>query len=397
MKKIGIVTMVGYDNYGNLLQNFAVKTLLEEMGFQGITLNNDVIEDQAARTSQERFWKKFTPNYLKRYLGMKAQQKLGCKNDSDFHMLNMIRLYRQRSEFQRCKEKRFEIFKAFRDTYIPYEPLPLYDKRFPEESYFAFVCGSDVVWHPTYHYNKENDFLGFAQPYKRISLAPSFGVSEIPENRKMAYSSWINGIRYLSVREDAGAKIIEELVGRKAEVLPDPTLVIDAARWKKVSKKPTVAPEKPYVLCYFLGNMSSEYEGWIKQCADFGKLEIVRVLDANDLQYYTVCPFEFLWLINHADAVFTDSFHGIVFSMLFHTPFVAFRRIEEGLRIFSRIESLLRRVNMEHREFGKVKIEEYDQMDFSSIDDVIESMREKEINFLRYSINAIEQWCENHE
>lgn len=390
MKKVGIVTMVGYDNYGNLLQNYAVTKLLEDMGYQAITLNN-YLDEQEQNNNKVGIWSKLKLRYICNFLKAKVLQLTGGKNYSDYLPIRFLKLWGNRNNFQKCKEQRFNKFKDFREKYIPYDELPIVDSSFKEEDYLAFICGSDVVWHPTYHYNKVNDFLGFAQPYKRIALAPSFGASEISPNRQEDYRTWISGIKYLSVREDAGAEIIRNLTGREAEVLPDPTLSISANHWREISKKPKNVPENSYILCYFLGNITSEYSKWIKKCKKLKGKEIISICDANFLQYYATDPSEFLWLIDHADAVFTDSFHGIVFSMLFHTPFVAFRRVEEGLSIFSRIESLLHCMKMEAREFGKVTFDQIDQVDFGYINEKINKLRGKEISYLRNAFSEIDK------
>lgn len=391
MKKIGIVTVVGYNNYGNLLQNYAVTKLLQDMGYGAVTLNNECIEDSAKSFEDMKKWEKLQPYYLKRYFRVKAFQKIGSKNTKDFYPLNMLKLFKNKKKFQQCKELRLEKFREFRKCYIPYEPLSVEDRHFSEKDYMAFVCGSDVVWHPRYHYNKKNDFLGFAPRSKRIALAPSFGVSEIPENRQEDYKIWLNGIEHLSVREKSGAEIIKSLIKKEAEVLPDPTLMIDTKHWREISRRPDNTPDKSYVLCYFLGNVTLEYSTWIEQCTKMTGKEVVSVCDADFLQYYAMDPSEFLWLIDHADAVFTDSFHGVVFSMLFQTPFVAFRRVEEGLSIFSRIESLLQCTKMEEREFGKVEVNQFDKLDFKCADEKIEKLKEKEVAFLKKAFNEIEK------
>lgn len=383
--------MVGYDNYGNLLQNYAVTKLIEDMGYQAITLNNECKEKELETSKIVTRWEKIRPSYLRRYVKVKAFQLIGCKNTMDFLPVNAIKLLKNKNKFQKCKELRLEKFQKFRGKYIPYEPKSVNNTDFLEKDYMAFVCGSDVIWHPTYHYNKTNDFLGFAPQYKRIALAPSFGVSEIPENRKDLYKEWLKGIKYLSVREKAGAAIVKDLIQKDAEVLPDPTLSIEVDHWRSISEKPAIFPNKPYILCYFLGNVTIEYLRWIKRCAKQKGKEIVYVYDSNLLQYYANDPSEFLWLIDHADSVFTDSFHGVVFSMLFHTPFVAFRRVEEGLSIFSRIESLLQNMNMENREFGKIGVNQFDKLDFKYVDDNIKRMRGKEKKFLWNAINIIEK------
>lgn len=391
MKKVGIVTTVGYDNYGNLLQNYAVTKLIENLGYCAVTLNNECEEQDSASFEQVKGLNKLRIYYVRRYLKVKLFQLVGCKNTADFLPFNLIRIIKRKKMFQECRDRRYKKFKKFRLDYVPYEPLPIESSDFRESDYTAFVCGSDVVWYPKFHYNKTNDFLGFAPRYKRIALAPSFGVSEIPVNRKEAYRAWISGIKYLSVREEAGAEIIRNLIHREVEVLPDPTLSIDAIYWRTISKKPEHVPGKSYILCYFLGNITSEYSKWIKKYRKLKGKEIISICDVNFLQYYATDPSEFLWLIDHADAVLTDSFHGIVFSMLFHSPFVAFRRVEEGLSIFSRIESLLHCMKMERREFGKVTIDQVDQVDFGYIDEKIKQLGGKEISYLQNAFSEIEK------
>ena len=390
MKRVGIVTTVGYDNYGNLLQNYAVTKLIEDMGYQAVTLNNELEEHDTASFEQVKGLSKLRLYYVRRYLKVKLFQAVGCKNTADFFPLNLIRIIKRKKSFQECRDRRYKKFKKFRADYIPYEPYPIESSDFRESDYTAFVCGSDVVWYPRFHYNKTNDFLGFAPQYKRIALAPSFGVSEIPENRKESYREWLKGIKYLSVRETAGVTIIRDLIEREVVVLPDPTLSIEAEYWRSISKEPYTIPDKPYVLCYFLGNVIPEYLSWIKKCARLEKKEIVFVYDVKYLQYYATDPSEFLWLLDNADAVFTDSFHGIVFSMLFHTPFVAFRRIEEGLSIFSLIESLLQCMNMEERQYGKISVSQFDKLEFDLVDEKIEQLRKTECDFLKKAFQEIE-------
>ena len=76
--------------------------------------------------------------------------------------------------------------------------------------------------------------------------------------------------------------------------------------------------------------------------------------------------------------------------MLLHTPFVAFQRIEEGLSIFSRIESLLHCMNMEERKYGKISVNQFDKLKFDLIDDKIKQLRKKECDFLNKAFQEIE-------
>ena len=388
MKKIGIVTMVGCDNYGNLFQNYAVKKILENMGYEAYTLNNNIRENKVK--SKNSFFTKLTFQYIKAYIKLQLEIRFGCKNSKDFSFAGLFRSVINRKEFVTEKNNRLKRMKEFRSLNIPYDCRLVGTDEFPQDEYFAFVCGSDVVWHPNYHTDKTNDFLGFAPKYKRIALAPSFGVSALPENRKTDYLKWINGIEYLSVRETAGAEIIKELTDREADVLTDPTLSVDAEDWKRLKKCPSDAPKGKYVLCYFLGNKTKKYNEWIESCAKSKDYELVELVDSKDLKHYATDPNEMLWLIDNAEAVFTDSFHAVVFSIIFHTPFVAFKRVERGLELFSRIQSILKLMKFENREFSKVDKENFDSLDFSISDKIIDEEKIKTKRFLKNALEGVE-------
>ena len=76
--------------------------------------------------------------------------------------------------------------------------------------YDYFITGSDQVWNPYFNCT-EDEFLTFAPKQKRISYAASIGVSEIPDDKKDQFKKWLNGMNYISVREQAGADIVYEL------------------------------------------------------------------------------------------------------------------------------------------------------------------------------------------
>lgn len=392
--KVGIVTMVGYDNYGNLLQNFAVQTLLKELGYDAYTLNNETNDESTLGEHKTSNVYKLAPRYVIRYIKTQMKNLLGCKNDRDLTLKGILMGIRQRTKYVQAKVKRLKAFQIFREEYLPYDESCITSvefNTFREKEYVAFVCGSDVVWHPSYHGDKKNDFLQFAPKYKRIALSPSFGVSELPLNRRKDYCEWLKGIQYLSVREDAGAKIIQELTGRDAEILSDPTIGVDSSVWRKLETPPSVCPEKDYVLCYFLGNMTSEYDKWIKKYAQKEKLEIIEMADIQNLEQYSADPKEFLWFVEHAKVVFSDSFHGIVFSILFHVPFVAFQRVEDGASLFSRVSSLLRLTALEQRVYPQVALSDVQEINFSNTDQIVKIEREKIQQYLRSALNIIKQ------
>ena len=128
------------------------------------------------------------------------------------------------------------------------------------KKYDYFITGSDQVWNPNFNRMSDIDFLVFATPEKRVAFSASFGISEIPEDMKDYYKERLLGIKYLSVREDTGKDIIENLTGREdVQVLVDPTMLLTSEEWDKVAKKPEqLKDNKKYILNYFLGELSDK-------------------------------------------------------------------------------------------------------------------------------------------
>lgn len=388
--KIGIVTMIGNSNYGNVLQNFAVQKIIENLGYESCTLNNNTSNAGILNNNSNN---RFTFKYAKRYIRSNLQNRFGCKNDRDYYPVNLIKASKNRKTFKQLTEDRKTKLGKFRENNINYDPNPVDSVSFIDsiEEYSAFVCGSDVVWHPTYHKNKDADFLCFAPKYKRIAFAPSFGVSIITEeSRKKEYCKWLNEIEYLSVRDESGYNLIKDLTGRESTVLMDPTLCIKASEWRKYAVEPKEKPYGDFCLCYFIGNMTKEYERFIKKESQ-GK-EIVYICDVQDLKYYATSIEELLWLIDNAKMVFTDSFHGVVFSILFHTKFIAFERVEDGLELFTRIESLLKLTKLENNKFGN-HIKEYN---FDLADRLINERTKVMIDYLNTTVVSVQKFeCED--
>lgn len=197
-------------------------------------------------------------------------------------------------------------------------------------------------------------------------------------------------MNYLSVREDAGQKIIKDLTGRNSEVLIDPTMMLDKAEWLKVSSKPKCMPKKKYLLTYVLGNQTEEFKEFIFKLAKEKNLEILNLLNPSNKDIHCVDPGEFVYLINEADVMITDSFHGAVFSILMETPFVIFERQDKEVSMNSRIDTLVSTFKMESRLSTHIKsIDDVYNIDFSHIDRILEHEREKAINYLKnaFSMN----------
>lgn len=333
--KIANLTLDGYFNYGNVLQRYAVCNLLMGLGAEVESL---WFSPQAG----------FLPYLQSHYPWMKDSWdwktlvKLGINWKGATSKLLSGR--------EAWEAARSAVIKSFVDRYIPMR----YDVDFSKvaDEYDYFVTGSDQVWNP-YFADLEKLFIKFAPGGKRISYAASISCPEIPQDKLQMFIDGINGMKAISVREQAGAELIEQLTGRKVEVVADPTMLVAAEKWREIARKPSwLKGDEEILTTYFLGKRPDEI---ISRLADAQGLKVVNILDEHVFEHYAVAPEEWLWLIDHAKLMYTDSFHGTVFSILFRRPFVVAERIGDGCvnKMTSRIDTLLGKFGLEARRGTK--------------------------------------------
>ena len=342
MKKIGIVTIVTI-NYGNRLQNYALQRVLEKLGYSVETLRRE----SGIKGLKQRV----------KIIGQSLLHTKGAK----FRSFN--------------KNIHFAKETVTRDDY----PKDL------RNSYNYFIVGSDQVWNPHYDFVAGKcDFLVFARENQKISYAASFGVSEIPSERKTEYAEYLKTFKAISVREKQGSKIVEELADKKATVVLDPTLLIDEIEWKKVEKKPLFCPNKKYVFIYALGDKTERFKDKINQLKKEYEIFDVRALQKNGKEL-PIGPSEFLYLIRNAEVILTDSFHATVFSILFHKKFITFNR--SGLNMNSRIESLAELIGEKSRLTNCGDFDCETEIDYVKIDEILQEERFNSIDFLKKSLS----------
>lgn len=346
--KFGIITLVS-DNYGNKYQNYAVEQIFSEYG-EVETYGLENLYHAPVSTGTSTF-AKLNPAYIREVLisRLMYQYDINCIDKGILH--NLIYVYKHRDELLKLKKIRSDKFDAFSKANLHISKQILNHKSIDNdliESHDYFVCGSDQIWNPSYATTSDLAFCSFA-PEKTVCLSPSFGVSEIPEHRKDDYRNWLKQIKYLSVRETAGQEIIKELTDRDAEVLLDPTMLIPVEKWSNLACKPNTELPEHYMVCYFLGRIDKYYRKKINAFARKLNLPVVMLFDITQSEYYAFDPAEVLFVLKNADYVLTDSFHGTVFSILFHRNFVVFRRNEGGNSMNSRLDTLLDKFGLRDR------------------------------------------------
>ena len=333
--KVGIITLHGYHNYGNKLQNYALQESIKKLGFDVATV---II-------SLPREKRKHIVDKISKLFTIDGQKKIFNR------ICKLIKYYFNKS----LEDKRIKVFKSFSNEYL----LEMfYDYNNETLTYLAnkfdfFITGSDQVWNPIYKNELPIYFLTFCRPNQRLSYAPSFGQATIPKEYEDKYRAWLSEMKALSVREESGAKIIKDLTGRDAPVVVDPTLLISKEHWLSIAKKASNRPDDDYILTYFLGKVSAETKKQIKYFSKKYKMRVISLADLNDKDTYVAGPSEFIDYINSASILLTDSFHGVVFSISLEKPFIVYERL--GSSMYSRIETLLDVFNLKSREIRNIK------------------------------------------
>lgn len=335
-----IVTIYDMDNYGNRLQNYATNKIINELSGHCV------------------------------------------KNLNTYPLYHFRVIVKNLLQGRLCSVARNIRFLDFDKKYARYLQLNKATKIFSRHGHA--ICGSDQIWNP--HWMTDNYFAPFVPKERRIAYAASFGVSDIPDEKKTYYKNKLSGIRAISVREKTGATILKELLGIDVPVLIDPTLMLDRQEWKKVAKKPRYYKEEKYVLTYFLGCVEIEKRKYIENICKQKKLKIINLemVEPNSFWYHTG-PAEFIWLIEHCEFMFTDSFHGSVFSIIMQVPFIVFDRRDSIGEMGSRLETLLATMKLPERKFAYQTISEILNVDYSHIPYILEQERDKAKKFLAHA------------
>lgn len=352
--KIAIITITNSGlNFGNRLQNFALQETLNQFNVEVETI--------------------YSSNVLANSLLLSALRR----------KIKMI--------VKTSKRRRY--FNKFNRSYINKAKNIRYGKlneNVFNDEYDGFIAGSDQVWNPYFHFNSDFEFMAFAKPGKRFSYAASFGVSAISDELKKSVSESLNGIKYISVREDSGQKIVKELTGRDSFVHVDPTLLLSEEDYIKIEEKPTIDIPDNYLLVYFLGEKTEEYNRKINELADIEKLHIVELSEGKDSKYYNIGPQHFLYLFHNSKYVCTDSFHGTAFSVIFRKRFTVFTRKDKDKPMNSRIDNILSKLGLIDRQVGQLDVNQsLKKIDYKDVYIKLELERRKANEYIKEIVEYI--------
>lgn len=261
------------------------------------------------------------------------------------------------------------------------------------DKYQKFVCGSDQVWSSTTLYPDPMMYLRFAPREKRIAYAPSLGRNYIPEYNKRTIRKYINDIPFVSIREDDGKRLVNELTGRDVPVVADPTLLLRNEEWDKI--RINIDTPSKYVLCYFLDNTSTEVKTSICEYAKEKDADIVVLGQIDGLDFpvqrihrLMIGPGEFLTLVSNAETVITDSYHGMLFAINYHKKFWSVERAYGEFDQSSRQITVLSRLQLMDRYIkDEIHIND-DEIDY-------ETVQKKIDDFVSFSMDYLKKAIEN--
>ena len=391
MKKVGIVSCYFKDNYGSMLQSYATKKFLDKNQIQNETINIDYNKD--FKSGKKKYYLSQITNFkfIKNKLGM-IKLKIDKKVNKKLGKNIAIRTQKYK-EFR----KEFNLSRS-NNTYTDLTNQA-------KELYSDIIVGSDQLWLPV---NVVADYYTLnwvPDNINKISYSTSFGFSSIPDKYADLYKRFLNRINYLSTREESGVKIIKELINKEAKLVCDPTILLTKEEWQEESSKERKYNEK-YILCYFLGN-NIEHRKFAERLKEKTGYKIVSLNHADEYVKYSdkfcdyapfdIGPKEWINLIENAEYICTDSFHGTVFSILFNKMFFDFRRHNTKSKIStnSRIDSLLDVAGIS-RERILVGNEDIDKVlrytiDYVKVNENMKRFREESQKWLLNSIS----WHEN--
>lgn len=376
--KIGIVTLYTSDgiNYGNCLQAFACNNYVKRI----VGEKADVITLPISNSLSNRLYtNKKCARYV-RGIVSKFFKSLFSNTDEGVSPLR----------------KRRESFEKFGKEYIEYSTKSVSADDLSDLDFEVYIVGSDVVWGQTKGMINRARFLDFPKngSVKKISYAASFGRNWIPKENVEHVRRCLADFDAISVREGSSVQLIKNM-GIDAVHVLDPTLLLMSSEWKCI-EEPVDIHER-YVFAYILGHDQEMRKGlmeWAHKkgfhvvCIPYASGEYNEVDSAfGDIQISDCSPQNWLWLIDHAGYVITDSFHGTVFSTIFHKRFLVLERLSTT-NINNRMIDYLKTIEQSDKMISFLNLSSIDEMtwDWVRIDAILNEKRIISMDFLKRSL-----------
>lgn len=364
-KRIGILTWHYFLNFGSALQAYALKSTINGLGHRA-----EIINYRSPKHGNPPYWKD---------LGRIAVSKIFSKKG--FLLGRQITYPFLRFHYD---------YLGLRKASVSMDWLKNQTKK-----YDCVVCGSDQIWAP--NVLDKVYLLDFVpNKTKKVSYAASIGLNSIPKDLEDVYCTALQTFEAVSVREAKGQELLSTYCGIRSQVVLDPTLLVSADQWVQLERCPeelSLELDKPYVLCYFLNRENTYREQVEKYAKEKGFALVGYSLKEEDhtwMQDITgkIGPSEFLWLVRHAQTVITDSYHGTIFSLLYHKNFLTLKRFRSDDPICqnSRIEQLNTYFSISDHFASNGDSLHDKEIDYNKFEEKLTKLREESINYLKKAL-----------
>lgn len=357
MKNIGLITFHDTTNFGALLQTFGLYQKLNNEGY-----NCTIINYQCANIIRREKPKHFRPS-------------LSLKN-------NLAYLLNEPGKWKKYKE-----MQRFCELYMP-NMTNQYDRdtiKELKENFDILLVGSDMLWGLDVTDNDYTYFLDFApNEILKISYGTSIG-KEWTDKEKKTIKQYLSRFHYISVREEETADKLQKLLETKPDVVCDPTMLLEEEEWKPfISDR---FKNSNYVAVYFDSDDGKALEDAKKYASSKG-LDVYFCSMGWSRGGYKIQKIysieDYLSFLYYAKAVFTGSYHGLLFSLYFHKELFYYKR-----KPISRMESLAKIICVECRDSDKKEIDSLAKLDYAKVDTNICNYREYSLSKL-YSALSLE-------
>lgn len=371
-KIIGLVIWLGNGNYGTSLQAYALYKFLTDKGYTCKVIS---------RFDYRTFKLKSYVRLLFRVLGIQSLRE-------------RLKIRRSTSIRKQIKLRKFN--KEVYSTQHIDSPWQ-YKKMLKQID--VFCVGSDQVWNAYYNFSPFN-FLDFAGNKKRISYASSVGTTDLPGQYKDEIKNLLLKFNHISLREETGRQAVEKLTGRNdVKKVLDPTFLLKATQWQNLSRKANIDFEVPqkYMFVYLIGdrdNYPKQVEV-LKQKLGIEKLIVVPSAENPNLKitdaitYRDAAIAEFIYLLQNATWICTDSFHATALSINMQKNFTEFLRFEDKDKASqnNRIYDVLNTFGLQDRLYNEEIDKWANPINYEKSSEILENLRKDSADWLA---NAIE-------
>ncbi len=378
---IGIINLQMTHNYGAVIAAAVLENIVRNI------VSDKYIVDTINYAPQKKFHSK-----LKNFID-DIKDTGGIKLYIDINKKKKDKIYVSSTD----EDFRKRCFYAFRDDFLNRTKI-MFRNAFDinkDVDYAAFIAGSDIIWAPKRvdNFRADGYFLKYANKgEKKISYAASLDCKPGLKlsSKKKYYKENIKDFDCISVREKSNLDFIQGLTDKKVYECCDPAFLVDPSYYNDMIAKAKINQDgKPFLYVYILeinqnivdyANMLAKEKG-LKICY-FSQYHNNYIVDSENC--YIDGPSEFLYRLKNAEYVLTNSFHCVVFSLLFKKKFLSFYRSSISIKS----TDLLKKFNLEERlvfaSAPKINIDK--EIDFSKVESTIEIMKNDSLKFLEDSL-----------